>query len=212
MFTGIVQSIGTVLSINTNNNLSRIVIQIESEFAQNIALGASIAINGACLTVVNDFKASNQYSEIHFDVIDETLKVTNLSALIVGSKVNVERSLKVGDEIGGHQVSGHIHQQAFLTDIKQTPENTCLTFKLSHDEVNNWQRFMFDKGFICINGTSLTLGKVDKSQFNVHLIPETLQRTNLSMLNINDLVNIEFDQQTITIVQTIERMKQVQTM
>lgn len=206
MFTGIVQSIGTVLSIDTNNNLSRIVIQIEREFSHNITLGASIAINGTCLTVVRDIKASTEYSEIHFDVIDETLKVTNLSTLVAGSKVNFERSLKVGDEIGGHQVSGHIHKQAFLSGVKQSPENICLTFTLANDESSNWQRFMFEKGFICINGASLTLGEVSKSQFNVHLIPETLQRTNLSLLNIDDYVNIEFDQQTITIVQTIERM------
>ncbi len=206
MFTGIVQSIGKVLSIKTNNKLARLVIEVDQVFAQNIELGASIAINGVCLTVVECYRASNQFCHISFDVIEETLNVTNLSQLTIGSRVNFERSLKVGDEIGGHQVSGHIHCMAKLSSIKKDEQNTCLTFSLEEASMV-WNKFIFNKGFIAINGISLTLGEVSQGRFNVHLIPETLARTNLSCIALDDTVNIELEQQTITIVKTIERLK-----
>jgi riboflavin synthase len=206
MFTGIVQSIGKVLSVKTTNNLSRVVIEVEQAFAQKVELGASIAINGVCLTVVECFSASEKYSHISFDVIDQTLALTNLSLINQGSLVNFERSLKVGDEIGGHQVSGHIHCTAKLLNIAKDEQNTCLTFNLEQGS-KFLSRFIFEQGFIGVNGVSLTLGNVDKEQFNVHLIPETLARTNLASLLVGERVNIEFDQQTMTIVKTIERLK-----
>lgn len=206
MFTGIVQSIGKVLSVKTTNNLSRVVIEVEQAFAQNVELGASIAINGVCLTVVECVSASEKYSHISFDVIDQTLALTNLSLINQGSLVNFERSLKVGDEIGGHQVSGHIHCTAQLLNIMKDEQNTCLTFSLEQGS-KLLSRFIFEQGFIGVNGVSLTLGNVDKEQFNVHLIPETIARTNLASLLVGERVNIEFDQQTMTIVKTIERLK-----
>lgn len=206
MFTGIVQSIGKVLSIQTTNNLARLVIGVDQQFAQNVELGASIAINGVCLTVVECKSHTNKTSHITFDVIDQTLSLTNLSQLTSGSLVNFERSLKVGDEIGGHQVSGHVHCTARLLNISQDEQNTCLTFNIEQEE-GRFSRFMFDQGFIGLNGVSLTLGRVTPDKFNVHLIPETLARTNLGRLIVDDIVNIELDQQTITIVKTIERLK-----
>lgn len=203
MFTGIVQSKAKVLSAKLENGICRLTIEVNSEYAQAIELGASIAINGVCLTVVRLEFIADTKAKIDFDVIDETLRVTSLGDLKSACYVNFERSLKVGDEIGGHQVSGHIHGMASVTDILHNQDNCEIKFKLLTGE----EKYLFEKGFISINGVSLTLGAVINNVFSVHLIPETLSRTNIGDLSLGDKVNIEFDQQTITIVDTIERMK-----
>jgi riboflavin synthase len=203
MFTGIVQSQGEVISINIVKELCRLVILVEKSMISSLELGASIAINGVCLTVVEFSELNQDKAKIAFDVIDETLNVANLGALKLRSLVNVERSLKIGDEIGGHIVSGHIHCQGVLIERKWTDTNCALFFQCD----NKWMKYILSKGFITLNGTSLTVGEVKGDQFSVHLIPETLIRTNLSALVIGHSVNIEFDQQTMTIVSTIERMK-----
>jgi len=202
MFTGIVQSQANVISIQTKNQLSRLVISVATSLVSQLEIGASIAINGVCLTVV-EYKPYQEGSyTIVFDVIDETLRITTLGALVVGDSVNIERSLKIGDELGGHIVSGHVQYQSTLVKKEETPTNTALYFNC--DEA--WLKYIFEKGFITINGTSLTIGKIKENSFSVHLIPETLTRTNLGKLVLGDKVNIEFDQQTVTIVQTIERL------
>jgi riboflavin synthase len=212
MFTGIVQSQVDVFSIETENNLSRLMVAVDPSFIKNLQIGASVAINGACLTAVdfgegnieqcNDNKSGRTAAFIAFDVIDETLALTNLSSLTTQSKVNLERSLKFGDEIGGHMVSGHIHCQALLIDKKTTKENCAMYFQCEAQ----WMKYILSKGFITINGASLTVGKVIDNVFSVHLIPETLSRTNIGSMIVGDKANIEFDQQTITIVTTIERI------
>jgi len=208
MFTGIVQSQAEVISITTENQLSRLVISVSPLLILKLDIGASIAINGVCLTVVDYFEYDknennvNQYA-IAFDVIDETLRVTTLGNLSADDWVNVERSLKVGDEIGGHIVSGHVQYKSVVVHKDETPTNTALYFTCELP----WLRYVFEKGFITVNGTSLTVGKIKDNTFSVHLIPETLASTNLGKLQINDEVNLEFDQQTITIVNTIERLR-----
>lgn len=201
MFTGIVQTKAIVISTNTENQLCRLVVSVEKAFAQQLALGASIAINGVCLTVVQYFTEDNN-SIIHFDVIDETLKLTNLGNLIEGSVINFERSLKFGDELGGHIVSGHIQTTASLVELAQTNENCTMKFAID----KTFSKYILPKGFISVNGISLTVGEAGEDFFYVHLIPETLMRTNLSELKLADKVNIELDQQTITIVTTVERL------
>jgi len=202
MFTGIVQSQANVISIQTKNQLSRLVISVATSLVSQLEIGASIAINGVCLTVVECKPYQEGSYTIAFDVIDETLRITTLGALVVGDSVNIERSLKIGDELGGHIVSGHVQYQSTLVKKEETPTNTALYFNC--DEA--WLKYIFEKGFITINGTSLTIGKIKENSFSVHLIPETLTRTNLGKLVLGDKVNIEFDQQTVTIVQTIERL------
>ena len=202
MFTGIVQSQANVISINTKDNLSRLVVGGKKSLISQLEVGASVAINGVCLTAVEFGHLRADKSFISFDVIDETLRVSNLAGIEVGSLVNVERSLKVGDEIGGHMLSGHVHTQALLAKRIESEDNCTLCFDLA----TQYQKYIFAKGFISINGISLTLGAEVGEQFSVHLIPETLSRTNLQHLSLGDKVNIEFDQQTMTIVQTIERM------
>lgn len=199
MFTGIVQSLSEVKSVHRHNDLTQLIISVEPKYLENLATGASVAINGVCLTVV-EFSHEEQF--IRFDVIDETLRLTNLALLKTGSAVNLERSLKFGDEVGGHIVSGHIHCQATLINSIKTNENCALEFQCDI----KWAKYIMHKGFIGINGASLTLGNVTDSTFWVHLIPETLSLTNLGTVDKGDTVNIELDQNTMTIVNTIERM------
>ena len=202
MFTGIVQSQAEVIAIISKNNAIRLNISLENSLIDNLAIGASVAINGVCLTAVEFGSLTTENSYISFDVIDETLRVSNLADISVGSVVNVERSLKVGDEIGGHMLSGHVHTQAVVVNRIDSADNCTLSFTL----VPEYKKYIFAKGFISINGISLTLGADVTDLFSVHLIPETLSRTNLQNASIGDKVNIEFDQQTMTIVDTIERM------
>lgn len=203
MFTGIVQSQAKVISADQQNNLLCLGIAVDLDLLNGLETGASIANNGVCLTVV-DFKSIDENRGlINFDVIDETLKVSNLANISIGDSINIERSLKIGDELGGHIVSGHVHCMAQAQSIIKDSENCSITFLF--DE--KWYKYILPKGFITINGISLTVGKVTRNTFKVHLIPETLSRTNLGTLKITDKVNIEFDQQTITIVETLARMK-----
>ena len=202
MFTGIVQTQATIFSVSDqvvsdHKTFRHLVIKTEPQFLQNLAIGASIAINGCCLTVV-EFSDT----EVHFDVIDETLRLTNLGLLGEGDKVNLERSLKVGDEIGGHAVSGHIHCQGKVTKSDTSENNVAMWIELPEQ----YTPYLFAKGFIAVNGASLTVGQVEANCFSLHLIPETLRLTNLESTQVGDSLNIELDQQTITIVETVERV------
>tara|TARA_B110000211_G_scaffold233960_1_gene301770 strand:- start:403 stop:1020 length:618 start_codon:yes stop_codon:yes gene_type:complete len=202
MFTGIVQSQAEVIAIISKNNAIRLKVSLESRLIEHLEIGASVAINGVCLTAVEFGHLTADKSYISFDVIDETLRVSNLADIALGTQVNVERSLKIGDEIGGHMLSGHVHTQAVVINRIDSEDNCTLSFSLALE----YQKYIFSKGFISINGISLTLGADVEGCFSVHLIPETLSRTNLQHVLVGDKVNIEFDQQTMTIVQTLERM------
>lgn len=208
MFTGIVQSTGEVKAIINGDDFKHFSVQVPLYLIDQLEVGASVANNGVCLTAVSSEKVNSGHGIIEFDVIDETLRLTNLSTLTVGSFVNIERSMKVGDEIGGHMVSGHIHTTAKLINRIDSADNCQLDFSLP----SQWGKYLFAKGFIAVNGASLTLGKVssenDQQLFSLHLIPETLQRTNLGILKVGELVNIEVEQQTMTIVDSIERIMQ----
>ncbi|MCK7458426.1 riboflavin synthase subunit alpha [Idiomarina aminovorans] len=197
MFTGIVQTQATIFSVSDQGSFRHLVIKTEPQFLQNLAIGASVAINGCCLTAV---EVSD--TQVHFDVIDETLRLTNLGLLGEGDKINLERSLKVGDEIGGHAVSGHIHCQGKVTKIDESENNVAMWI----DVPEQYLAYLFAKGFIAINGASLTIGQVQSNSFSLHLIPETQRLTNLELTQVGDNLNIEFDQQTITIVETVERV------
>lgn len=207
MFTGIVQSTGQVKLINEGDNFKRFVISVPLPLLDKLQTGASIANNGVCLTVVAFSKVDEDFGEIEFDVIDETLRLTNLNDVVVTDFVNVERSMKAGDEIGGHIVSGHIHSTATLIERLDSKNNCQLKFSIA----GCWSKYLFGKGFIAVNGASLTLGEVIKTEpslceFYLHLIPETLSITNLDTLLLGKTVNIEIDQQTKTIVDSIDRI------
>jgi len=201
MFTGIVQAQATVVSKTHNEGVLRLVVSVSDDYVKHLDLGASIAINGCCLTVVK-VELSNQdvVAQVHFDVIDETLKLTNLGLLELGSLVNYERSVTFGTELGGHIVSGHIHCAAKINQIINTQSNCKIQMSLPV----KWQKYVLYKGFVAINGASLTVGEIDEQGFWLHLIPETLAITNLGKAQVGDELNIEVDQQTYTIVNTVE--------
>lgn len=201
MFTGIVQTQATVVSKVLNEGVIRLVVSVGDEYVKHLDLGASIAINGCCLTVVKvELSNYDVVAQVHFDVIDETLALTNLGELELGSLVNYERSVTFGTELGGHIVSGHIHCAAQISQIIKVQNNCKIQLSLP----KKWQKYVIYKGFVAINGASLTVGEVDEHGFWLHLIPETLAITNLGSAQVGDKLNIEVDQQTYTIINTVE--------
>lgn len=198
MFTGIVQGLCEVASVVDEPGLRRIRIQI-GELSQGLDLGASVAINGVCLTATQVEAGS-----VLFDVVRETLDNTNLDGLEQGSRVNVERSFRVGDEIGGHILSGHVVGTASVDAVEATENERNLWFRVEPD----WLRFIHHKGFAALDGASLTIAAVDASaqRVKVSLIPETIARTTLGAVAQGDRVNLEIDSQTRAIVETVERV------
>ncbi len=197
MFTGIVQGQGTLLEIRDKNDFRTHFVQMPEAMLPGLELGASVAHNGCCLTVT-----AIEGDRVSFDLMQETLRVTNLGRLRPGDKVNLERAARFGDEIGGHAMSGHIMAQSELLELQVTDTNTTLWFALPEALA----KYVFTKGYIGIDGISLTLGEVRSDCFAVHLIPETLARTNLGHIVAGTWVNIEIDPQTQAIVDTVERV------
>ncbi|EAR55738.1 riboflavin synthase subunit alpha [Photobacterium sp. SKA34] len=197
MFTGIVQGTAEIISITKKQDFQTHVIRMPANLLSHVELGASVAHNGCCLTVtdINDDLWS-------FDLMQETLNVTNLGLLQEGDVVNVERAAKFGDEIGGHSMSGHIMCTVEVSNVITSENNHQIWFTLPQAQM----KYVFTKGYIGVDGISLTIGDVVENRFNVNLIPETLQRTNLKSRVIGDVINIEIDPQTQAIVDTVERV------
>eukprot|EP00127_Corallochytrium_limacisporum_P004754 Clim_evm108s172 gene=Clim_evmTU108s172 len=208
MFTGIVRGLCPVHALEDKDGGRRLVISLgkeDEEIAQNVEDGASIANNGTCLTVVYS-KNENGNVLVAFDAIQETLNRTNLGELKVGDKVNIERAMKIGDEIGGHNVSGHIDGIGIIENVIETPNNREVVFRVPKGEEEEYMAFLAPKGWIAVDGISLTVVKVTEEHFSVCLIPETLARTTLGFKGVGDKVNLEFDGQAKIIVRTMERL------
>ena len=203
MFTGIVQGKGTVKTIHTGNNFRSLEIQLPHALTTQIIVGASIAINGTCLTVTGQ-----DDDLIRFDVISQTLKLTNLSDLVSGSQVNIERSLKFGDEVGGHILSGHISSAIAITKIERQNSNCTLHFKMP----NSLAKYILPQGFVGLDGCSLTVASVQQDSFSICLIPETLNCTCFGTAKVGQRTNLEIDHQTQTIVATVENLVKQQFM
>ena len=199
MYTGIVRACLPIASIEKLDNLARFSIIFSDELLFELELGASVAVNGVCLTVSAILEGS-----VFFDVIKETLELSNLKYLEKGTLVNLERSAKAGAEIGGHPISGHVVGTAEVAAIEKPVNNYRLTFSSEKP----WLKFIFEKGYLSVNGCSLTVAEVNRKaqQFSINLIPETLSRTNFRLLQIGDEVNVEVESQTQTIVETVERI------
>lgn len=199
VFTGIVEGTGIISKIAKKENLSTITVQTPSNFNEGIQVGASVCVDGVCLTVTQ----INQDS-LEFDLIIETLKVTTFSGIEEDYIVNLERSMKLGDEFGGHIISGHVFDTATITKISEPENNYILTLNID----SNLQKYIFPKGYISLNGISLTIGEVNKNTntFTVYLIPETLRLTNLIHKLVGDSINIEIETQTRNTVDTILEM------
>ena len=197
MFTGIVSGQGYIHKIKNNVDYASITIKAPTGFSKNLKRGASVAVNGVCLTAK---KGTTDLLE--FDVITETLEKTNFNLLSKGNKVNLERSMKANTEIGGHLVSGHIHGVGVIKSINDRGQTKDLRIQ----PPASLMEYLFYKGYVGLNGCSLTIGKVFKSSFNIHLIPETIKVTNFQNMKKGDLINIEIDQTTINTVETIKKI------
>lgn len=197
MFTGIVQGIAPIHSVIEKTNFKTHVIKMPQELLTDLEIGASVAHNGVCLTVTKIDK-----DLVSFDLMTETLRVTNLGSLREGDYVNIERAMRMGTEIGGHILSGHIYCTAKVAQIIPSENNLQIRFELPQTDV---MKYILHKGFIAVDGISLTVGEVKGRQFSVNLIPETLQRTLIGQRRVGDLVNIEIDPQTQAVVDAVER-------
>lgn len=195
MFTGIVQGLGRVVALDRDDAVWTFRIQLPN--VEGLNIGASVAINGTCLTAT-----AIKGDEVAFDVISETLERTNLGALKEGHEVNVERSLRMGDELGGHLLSGHIMGVAEIIERRDVGEGVDMKLNLQADVM----KYIHEKGYIGLNGASLTIGEVDGTSFFIHLIPETLRMTTFGSLQVGQSINVEIDGMTQTIVATVERM------
>ena len=186
MFTGIIQDIGSIKFIS--NGLYQITTNIDLSECNE---GSSISCNGVCLTAKNIFKNSNKNFTFQVNIGEETLSRTNLGEHINNNKkINIEKSLKIGDEIGGHFVYGHVDTVTEVINIIKLENSWEYHFNNNFNENN---KFIAEKASISINGISLTIAKVNSYYFTVSVIDHTYINTNLKLINLNDKVNIEFD-------------------
>ena len=187
-----------VVAVDDEPGLRRLQIELTG-LVESLSPGASVAINGTCLTVT-----SIAGTHVSFDVIRETVDRTNLADVAVGDDVNVERSLRFGDEIGGHVLSGHVADVVTVARIDTGPAERTLWF----DVPPAWMVYLFHKGFVALDGASLTIAALDVQAHRVavSLIPETIERTTLGRVRKGDRVNLEVDAQSQAIVTTVERL------
>ena len=183
MFNGIVKNTGLIKKINRNKR--SMIISVQSNLKVNkIAIGSSISCNGVCLTLISKINRL-----LKFYLSQETINRSNFSKIKVGNIINLEKSLKFGDEISGHYTQGHVDTVGKILNIKVIDKSWILKIKTPY----NYNKFIVEKASIHINGVSLTIYKKKNKYFEINIIPHTLKLTNLKNLKKNDLVNIEFD-------------------
>ncbi|MBM3235050.1 riboflavin synthase [Candidatus Poribacteria bacterium] len=183
MFTGIVEEMGTIIQITRSSHSGQIVIGAQ-KILEDCKIGDSIAVSGACLTVIE----ANPNSFIA-DVSPETLRRTNLGELKRGDKVNLERSLRLQDRLGGHLVLGHVDEVGVISRLQSEDSATLMQVTVSSEAM----RYIVFKGSVCVDGVSLTVAHLSANAFEVSLIPYTKQITTMGMKKVNDKVNIEVD-------------------
>mgnify|MGYP003466736741 CR=1 FL=1 len=199
MYSGITKGLFKVTSLTKKPGLVSYTVELTDELCKNLHIGDSISVDGVCQTVTN-----LQDAQVSFQAMQETLEKTTLNELEQGCFVSIERSLRFGDEIGGHDVSGHVFGTGVIHQTLKTDNNLTLIIQCNQ----NWMKYILPKGFIAVDGSSLTVGETNPEQglFYLHLIPETIKLTKFAHKSVNDRVNIEFDQRTKTIVDTVERL------
>ena len=196
MFTGIVSGVASIQSVEDKGSFWAISIDF-GRFKEGLEIGASVSLDGVCLTVV-----SIDENIVHFDIIEETLNRTTLGNIKSGDNVNVERSLKVGDELGGHILSGHVLTTAKILERVENEGSIDLLIENKEE----FSDYILQKGYVAIDGMSLTIGEVSEECFSLHIIPETLRVTTIESKSEGDRVNIEIDSRTQAIVDTIRKM------
>nr|WP_295076406.1 riboflavin synthase subunit alpha [uncultured Roseateles sp.] len=197
MFTGIVQGIAQVAALTDRPGLRSFTLAFAPGFCEGLEIGASVACDGVCLTVTRLVDAN----QAEFDVMQQSLALTTLAGLQLGSRINVERAARDGAEIGGHPLSGHVDFMATLASIRRPENNHVLRIQVPAP----WMRYIFSKGYIAINGASLTVAEADRKAgwFEVWLIPETLRATTFGEKAEGAALNIEIERQTQVFVDTV---------
>ncbi|NRF67427.1 riboflavin synthase subunit alpha [Aquincola sp. S2] len=197
MFTGIVQGVATVAAIDDRAGLRSLTLSFPAGFDGGLEIGASVACDGVCLTVTT----RPSPDRATFDVMQQSLGLTTLGTLSVGSALNVERAAKDGAEIGGHPISGHVDCQGTVLAIRQPENNHVLRIGVPASHM----RYVFAKGYIAINGASLTVAEAHRREgwFEVWLIPETLRMTSFGAKREGDALNIEIERGTQVVVDTV---------
>lgn len=199
MFTGIITDIGEVLLVEARGDIR---LRIGTGYAgDSIDLGASIACAGVCLTVVAKSSEAPHWFDV--DASAETAAKTNLATWTPGTRLNLERALKLGDELGGHIVSGHVDGTARITGMEDEGDSTRITFEAPPE----FARFIAEKGSVALNGTSLTVNEVSGNRFGVNLIPHTKACTTWGDAEMGDIVNLEVD----TMARYVARLSEAQT-
>lgn len=196
MFTGIVTGTAPILRIDEGEEIRKITVDL-GDFLDGLKIGASVSLDGVCMTVV-----SIDSGLVTFDAISETLDRTTLSDRLEGDFLNVERSMRLGDELGGHILSGHVMGTAEIIETSTVGEGLDLLISIP----DGCSPFILEKGFIAVDGMSLTVGKCDEESFGLHIIPETLRITTMDKKVVGDRVNIEIDSRTQAVVETMLRM------
>ncbi len=182
MFTGIIEAVGKVVDLKRDEGNLHLTVQ--SSISSELKVDQSVSHNGVCLTVV-EVKGNTH----RVTAIDETLKKTNLGALLIGDEVNLERCMKIGHRLDGHIVQGHVDQTGESVSVEEQNGSWLFTFKYTPTKDN----LVVEKGSICINGTSLTAFNAKDELFSVAIIPYTYEHTNIKQVKIGSLVNLEFD-------------------
>ena len=204
MFTGIVQGIATVRSITDRPGLRSFTLALPPGFGEGLAIGASVAVDGVCLTATRLHGEGGAPTAADFDVMQQSLSLTTLGGLQEGSLINVERAAKDGAEIGGHPLSGHIDFMATVVEVRRPENNHVLKIAVPAP----WMRYVFAKGYIAVNGASLTVAEAQRQpdgsgSFEVWLIPETLRMTTFGEKAEGARVHIEIERQTQVFVDTV---------
>jgi riboflavin synthase len=182
MFTGIITDLGKVASLQKNGDL-RAIIKTSYDM-ENVAIGASIACSGVCLTVV-----AKDHASFTVDISAETISCTNIASWKEDTRINLERALKIGDELGGHIVSGHVDGLAVLESITKVDASHVLNFRAPE----HLSMFIAAKGSVTLDGVSLTVNEVSGNNFKVNIIPHTFTNTTLGQLSPGGEVNLEID-------------------
>lgn len=184
MFTGIIEECGSVAAIEPVQTGARLIVQ--AGFCRELKTGESIAVNGACLTATAVDKGA---SRVTFDLLAETLRVTNLGDLEAGDPVNLERALAIGDRLSGHFVQGHVDSTSEILAYDPVGQDHRLEIAVPKE----FARYLIYKGSVCIDGISLTVAELEEDRFTIWIIPHTAEVTNLRNTRVGKRVNLEFD-------------------
>ncbi len=200
MFTGIVQGVARIAEVADRPGLRRLVLELPPAFDAGLAIGASVACDGVCLTVTERPSAHRAA----FDVMAQTLALTTLGTLVAGGRVNVERAASADAEVGGHVLSGHVDCRGSVLSVQRPENNHVLRIGVPQAQ----RRYVFTKGYIAINGASLTIAEADRAAgwFEVWLIPETLRLTTFGDKREGDALNLEFERGTVVMVDTVREL------